>query len=128
MPSNPPGYMREYYARRYQWFAANAVFRRERNQKANGKRMKPARSARLWAGLRQEDVAQFLGVSKASYCNYETGAIGFPLSTMLRAIAHLANVSMETLLTESDGYDKPLGRTRAAGDRPYGKEMRYAER
>lgn len=112
MPSNPPGYMRQYYAARHQWFAAYQTFRRERNREANGERMKPARSARLWAGLRQADVAQCLGVSTATYCDYETGASEFPLQTMLRAIAHLANVSVENLLRESEGFDMPLPRKR----------------
>lgn len=110
MPSNTYEYMHDYYMQNAAYLSAYAAFRRERNQKANGERMRPARSARLWAGFTQAEVAQCLGVTQSTYNCYETGASAYPLDTILRAIAHMARISVEALAEESKGYNEPLPR------------------
>ena len=51
--------------------------------------------------LRQEDVANYLHVSKSTFCNYENNVHEPPLDTLV-SLADLFNVSTDSLLGRTD--------------------------
>lgn len=58
---------------------------------------------RLEKGLRQKDVADLLGISPQSFCNYENW-INKPEPEMLIRLADLFEVSIDYLLCREDEY------------------------
>ena len=58
---------------------------------------------RLEKGLRQKDVADILGISPQSFCNYENW-INKPEPEMLVRLADLFEVSVDYLLCREDEY------------------------
>lgn len=58
---------------------------------------------RLEKGLRQKDVADMLGVSPQSLCNYENW-VNKPEPEMLMRLADIFEVSIDYLLCRSDEY------------------------
>lgn len=58
-------------------------------------------SARLKAGLSQAAVAEHLGITAASVCQWETGK-NLPRTALLRDIASLYGCTVDELLTPDD--------------------------
>jgi transcriptional regulator with XRE-family HTH domain len=58
-------------------------------------------SARLKAGLSQAAVAEHLGITAASVCQWETGK-NLPRTALLRDIADLYGCTIDELLTPVD--------------------------
>lgn len=58
-------------------------------------------SARIKAGLSQAAVAERLGITAASVCQWETGK-NLPRTSLLRDIAALYGCTVDELLTPAD--------------------------
>lgn len=61
------------------------------------------RELRLEKGLRQKDVAEMLGISTQSFCNYENW-VNKPDPEMLIRLADIFEVSIDYLLCRADDY------------------------
>ena len=60
-------------------------------------RMTPFKLARMKAGFTQEELAEKLGVSKASICQWENGRTR-PSIKKLKPLSEILNISVEELL------------------------------
>ena len=67
---------------------------------------------RIKKNLRQEDVAQMLGVERSTYTKYESGA-SKPKNETLVELSNFYNVSVDYILEITDKKEKP---TPVAGD------------
>lgn len=67
---------------------------------------------RIKKNLRQEDVAQMLGVERSTYTKYESGA-SRPKNETLVELSNFYNVSVDYILEITDKKEKP---TPVAGD------------
>ncbi len=66
-------------------------------------------------GLKQKDMAEFFGIAKSTYCDFENGKRKMPL-TMLDSLADLLDTSTDYILgrtAEMKPYPKRAGRKEA---------------
>ncbi len=66
-------------------------------------------------GLKQEDMAEYFGIAKSTYCDFENGKRKMPL-TMLDSLADLLGTSTDYILgrtAEIKPYPKRTGRKEA---------------
>lgn len=61
---------------------------------------------RIKKNLRQEDVAQMLGVERSTYTKYESGA-SRPKNETLIELSNFYNVSVDYILETTDKKEKP---------------------
>lgn len=61
---------------------------------------------RIKKNLRQEDVAQMLGVERSTYTKYESGA-SRPKNEILIELSNFYNVSVDYILETTDKKEKP---------------------
>lgn len=73
------------------------------------------KAARIKTGLTQQQIADILGVSKSTYCGYET-AKRSPDPQRIKQLAKILHVSADTLLDTSFGEQKEKSPTPAEAE------------
>lgn len=73
------------------------------------------KAARIKTGLTQQQIADILGVSKSTYCGYET-AKRSPDPQRIKQLAKILHVSADTLLDTSFGEQKEKAPTPAEAE------------
>lgn len=73
------------------------------------------KAARIKTGLTQQQIADILGVSKSTYCGYET-AKRSPDPQRIKQLAKILHVSADTLLDTSFGEQKEKSPTSAEAE------------